>query len=170
MASRITSSLFCNPFDESGHNNVRNNLRNILPWMTEKLPQLNCDRKECDKCRKNISKLKCDASTKQIDGDSDSDEIEQFAKITVMQSLNESLQSIGESTVKKKRLGEGEYPTRKIKRIEKAVKTRILNIPENVNSSAVSPSPDAEILKESKEKFQIRRIKKSEGDNFNHSP
>jgi hypothetical protein len=35
-----------------------------------------------------------------------------------------------------------------MKRIEKALKTRILNIPENVNFSAVSPSPEAEILKQ----------------------
>jgi hypothetical protein len=49
---------------------------------------------------------------------------------------------------KKKRLGEGKYPSSKMKRTEKAVKTRILNAPENVNSSAVSPSPDAEILKQ----------------------
>jgi hypothetical protein len=34
------------------------------------------------------------------------------------------------------------------------VKTRILNFPENVNSSAVSSSPDAEILKQLKEKLQ----------------
>jgi hypothetical protein len=34
------------------------------------------------------------------------------------------------------------------------VKRRILNIPENVDSGAVSASPDAEILKQSKEKFQ----------------
>jgi hypothetical protein len=105
----------------------------------------------CDKCRKKTSKLKCDASTKPKYDDSDSavtDEIEQFAKITAMQSLNESLQSIGESPIKKKRLGEGNYPTRKMKRIEEAVETRILNIPENVNSSAVSPLPDAEILKQ----------------------
>jgi hypothetical protein len=39
-------------------------------------------------------------------------------------------------------------------KIEKAVKTRILNIPENINSSAVSPLPDAEILKQLNEKFQ----------------
>jgi hypothetical protein len=65
-----------------------------------------------------------------------------------MQSLNESLQSIGESPIKKKRLGEGKYPTGKMKRIEKAVKSRILNIPENDNSSEVSPSHDAEILKQ----------------------
>jgi hypothetical protein len=47
-----------------------------------------------------------------------------------MQSLNESLQLIGESSIKKKRLGEGKFPASKMKRIEKAVKTRILNIPE----------------------------------------
>jgi hypothetical protein len=45
----------------------------------------------CDKCRKKISKLKCDASNKQKEDDNDSKEIEQIAKITEMQSLNESL-------------------------------------------------------------------------------
>jgi hypothetical protein len=34
------------------------------------------------------------------------------------------------------------------------MKTRILHIPENVNSSAGSPLPDAKILKKLKEKFQ----------------
>jgi hypothetical protein len=73
--------------------------------VTEKLPQLNSDHKVCDKCRKKISKLKCDASTKQKDDDSYSDEFEQFGKITAVQSLNESLQSNGKSPIKKKRLG-----------------------------------------------------------------
>jgi hypothetical protein len=94
MASRITSALCCNPFNESGYNNVRKNLRNILPWVTEKLSQLNGDHKVCDKCHKKISKLKSDASNKQkddSDSDSDSDEIEQFVKITAMQSFSESL-------------------------------------------------------------------------------
>jgi hypothetical protein len=76
-----------------------------------------------------------------------------------MQSLNESLQSIGESPIKKKRHGEGKYPTSKMKRIEKAVKT-ILNIPENVNSSVVSSLPDAEILKQLKENFKIQQLQK----------
>jgi hypothetical protein len=61
----------------------------------------------CDKCRKKISKLKCDASNKQKDDDSDSNEIEQFAEITAMQSLNESLQSIGESPIKKEKTRQG---------------------------------------------------------------
>jgi uncharacterized protein YabN with tetrapyrrole methylase and pyrophosphatase domain len=101
VASCITSALSCNPFNENGHHNVRNNLRNILPWMTEKLPQLNSDHKACDKCHKKISKLKCDASNKQKDDDSDSNEIEQFAKITAMQSLNESLQLASHPSIRK---------------------------------------------------------------------
>jgi hypothetical protein len=117
----------------------------------------------CDKCPTKILKLKCDASNKQKDddNDSDSDETEQFAKITAMQSLNESFQLIGGSPTKKKRLDEGKYPTSKMKRIEKAVKRRILNIPVNVNSNAVSPLPDAEILKQLKEKFQDSMTSKS---------
>jgi hypothetical protein len=101
------------------------NSRNILPWMTEELPQLNSDHEVCDTCHK-ISKLKCVASNKQKDDDSVSDEIEHFAKTTAMQSLNESLQSIGELPIKKKRQGEGMYPTSKIKRTEKAVKQEFL--------------------------------------------
>jgi hypothetical protein len=51
------------------------------------------------------------------------------------------------------------------------VETRILNVPENVNSSAVSPSPDAEILKKVKGKIsRFNDFKKFEGDNFNGSP
>jgi hypothetical protein len=103
VAPCITSALSCNPLNENGHNSVRNNLRNILPWMTEKLPQLNSDHKVCDKCHKKISKLKCDTSNKQKydDSDSESDEIEQFAKITAMQSLNESLQLVSHTSNRK---------------------------------------------------------------------
>jgi hypothetical protein len=81
--------------------------------------QVSCGHKVYDKCKK-ISKLKCDASTKQkdYDNDNDSDEIEQFAKITAVQSLNKSLQPIGESPIKKKRLCEGMYPTSKIKKLK----------------------------------------------------
>jgi hypothetical protein len=65
----------------------------MLPWMTEMLPQLNSDNKVCDKCHKKMSNLKCDSLNNKRD---DSDDIEQLAKITAMQSLNESLQSIDE--------------------------------------------------------------------------
>jgi hypothetical protein len=44
-----------------------------------------------------------------------------------VQSLNDSLQSIGEPPIKKKRLGEGKYSTRKFKRTENAMKTKIHN-------------------------------------------
>lgn len=76
--------------------------------------------------------MKCDASNKQKHG-SDSDETDQFAKITPVQSLTESLQSFGWSPIKKKRLVKGKYRAGKMKRTEN-VKTTILNIPENIKS------------------------------------
>jgi hypothetical protein len=63
MAPHTTNPLQCNPLIESGHN-VRNNLPNILPWMTEKLSQLNSEHEVCDKRHKKIPKPKCNASNK----------------------------------------------------------------------------------------------------------
>jgi hypothetical protein len=40
-------------------------LGNILPQMTEQLPQLNSDHKVCHSCHNKTSKLKCDASDKE---------------------------------------------------------------------------------------------------------
>jgi hypothetical protein len=65
---------------------------------------------------------------------SDSDEIEQYANITAMQSLNENLQLTGESPIKKKRPGEVKYPTHKIK-TSNDVEREILNMLQNVDSS-----------------------------------
>jgi hypothetical protein len=65
IVSCITNGLCCNPFSESGYNNVRNNLRIIVPWMAEELPHLNSDHKICDKCHKKVSKLKYDVSSKR---------------------------------------------------------------------------------------------------------
>jgi hypothetical protein len=92
MAFLVTGALCCNPSNVSEHKNVKNNLRNILSWMTEKCHQLNSDCKVCDRHHGKISKLSYDASNKERD-DNDSDYTERFAKITGMQSLNERLQS-----------------------------------------------------------------------------
>jgi hypothetical protein len=53
----VTGASFCDPFNKSGCNTT-NNIRKILSWMIEKLPQLNSDHKVCDRCCKNISELK----------------------------------------------------------------------------------------------------------------
>jgi hypothetical protein len=71
-----------------------------------------------DKCCKKIPELKCDASNKQNDGSSYSDDSELFVKITATQFVNESLQSIGELPIKKKGPGKGKYPTSKIKKLK----------------------------------------------------
>jgi hypothetical protein len=54
----------------------------------------NSNHKARDKCSKKTSLLKFDASNKRRDADTDSDKTEQFAKITAMQSSNESLKLV----------------------------------------------------------------------------
>jgi hypothetical protein len=51
-----------------------------------------------------------------------------------------------ESHPLKRRSGECKCPTSKLKRAERAMARRILDDPGNVNSCAVPPLPDAEIL------------------------
>jgi hypothetical protein len=68
-----------------------------------------------DRCCEKIPELKCNASGKQNDGSSYSDDSEQFVKFVAMQSINESFQSIDESPTKKKALGKGKYLTSKIR-------------------------------------------------------
>jgi hypothetical protein len=58
MASCVTGAFCCDPFNKSGHNNTRNNIRNIHSWMTEKLHHLSSDHKVCDNCLENVSELK----------------------------------------------------------------------------------------------------------------
>jgi hypothetical protein len=52
MASYITSALWCNSFNESGHNNARNNL--ILPRIPDRLPQTTSGHKVCDKYHEKV--------------------------------------------------------------------------------------------------------------------
>jgi hypothetical protein len=104
---------------------------------------------------------------KQKDDISDSDRIERFDKITVMQSLDQTLQLIGESPFKKKKLGKVKYPASKMKRIESAVKTKILNFPENINSNAVSSSPTTGFFKTLEGKFsRFNNFMNFESDNL----
>lgn len=85
-ASRITITLCCNAFDECRLINVRKSSRNIPLCMTKNLHQLNGDHKARDKCHRVVTNLKCNASNKRKDVGSD--EIEQFANITAMESQN----------------------------------------------------------------------------------
>jgi hypothetical protein len=87
----------------------KSHLRQKLHELVHQPDKLSSDDKLRDSCYKKMSKIKKDALNKQKD-DSANDEIEQFARITAMQFLNDSLQLIGEPSIKKKRLGGGKYP------------------------------------------------------------
>jgi hypothetical protein len=65
-----------------------------------------------------LPELTCDASRKQNEGSSDNDDSEEFVKIVSLESVIESLQSVGEPFIKKTTLVKGEYPTRKVKELK----------------------------------------------------
>lgn len=116
--STFARSACCNPFKEPNHTAVRKSLRNILPWMIKVNPLLSEGCKICDKCRKKMMKdcKLSEASTSgispvvpsgsQVHSDCEQipeDEIQDYENETALCSLNESLQTIGETPIKKKK-------------------------------------------------------------------
>ena len=49
--------MCCNPFGRPEHSSKRKNLRQVLPWMCEKLPSLTLGEKVCDDCRKKLAQI-----------------------------------------------------------------------------------------------------------------
>lgn len=161
--STFARAACCNPFKEPNHTAVRKNLRNILPWMIKVNPLLSEGHKICDKCRKKMVKDSkvSEASTSRIspveeikvqsDSDHQQAEIPDYENEAAICSLNESLQSIGETPIKKKRLSERKYPKTKFKKVSKVLKEKILQFSDSDSSTE---SPEMEMLTQLKEKFQ----------------
>jgi hypothetical protein len=70
-----------------------------------------------------------------------------------VQSLNESLQSVGESPVGLKRIGKTNYTTTEMAKIESAVREKIFRIPSDEGTSVLPAGPYSMILQQLKEKF-----------------
>jgi hypothetical protein len=47
----------CNPLGKPNHSSQRKNLRDVLPWMRERVPSIPVGAKMCDGCRKCVRKL-----------------------------------------------------------------------------------------------------------------
>jgi hypothetical protein len=65
-----------------------------------------------------IPELTCDTPNKRNYVSSDSDDSEQFIKIIAMQSVIESLQSVGEPFIKETILVKGKYPISNFKKMK----------------------------------------------------
>jgi hypothetical protein len=97
--------------------------------MIEKMPSLKSEYRVCDMYRKKLYQLQFESNNfflEQEDDDSDKtdsgNEINTYNRETAVQSLNESLQRVGESPVILKRIGETNYTTAKVAEIESAVR------------------------------------------------
>jgi hypothetical protein len=78
-----------NPFKEVGHTTYSTNLRNVHPWMIEKMPSLKYECRVCDKCRKKLFQLQFKSNNLFLDQEDDSlikIEINTYSMETVVQS------------------------------------------------------------------------------------
>lgn len=158
------SQLFCcNPLGKSGHTRFRKNLRKVQPWMVQKCPNITVEQKICSSCRKTISEmpgpsciLETDAEAEQPELSDDKSEGQVKSEIwtdrdTTLDSLNDTLLSLGETPVKKKRLGVGQYSKKKFQKIGELIKD-YGGVPEC--DKPVTVSDESVMISQLKEKFQ----------------
>ena len=159
------SALCCNPFNEKGHNNHKKNLRPVSQWMIERKPFLTLSQKVCDKCRKKISQVELsNTSSTENDDDLVCSEVKQksekmlscsdeqdIAASAALETLNASLQSVGESPIKKKRLCEAKYPKKKLIKVTSAIQRKVLLLPSG--EEELDDHSESEMIVQLKEKF-----------------
>ena len=126
--------------------------------------------KVCSKCRMKFYKIrKQDSADNKASSDSErslkaimSDESEDpSASNVAVDLLNSSLQVVGASPIKKKRLMEKNCPTKKLKTVMDVVQTKMLNYELSGDEDVAPESHDSEIIAQLKEKFK-NTTKKSE--------
>ncbi|GBN46744.1 hypothetical protein AVEN_184302-1 [Araneus ventricosus] len=149
----------CNPLMKSNHFiRDRKKLRNVTAWMSELFPQIANGSKICDKCRKEITMLKYakPISDKNLDSfasETISDEDPDFAANSVtVQTLNTSLQELGESPIDKRKVKSKRYATSKVKKISSSMKWKLFVAAEN-SSSENDNEIDESILQNLKSNF-----------------
>lgn len=117
----------CNPLKKSNHFiRDRKKLRNVTAWMPELFPQIPNGSMICDKCRKDVTKLK---NTEPISDKNAEDEDSSGSEVIipdkdpdftttsmVVQTLNTSLQELGESPIDKKKITSMHYAKSKVKK------------------------------------------------------
>lgn len=147
------SKLYCcNPFREEGHARVQKNLRNVQEWMINKCPNVLLGGKICSKCRKKSQNPTITADVASVVPGTSREDLseDEVASDLALDSLNSSLQYLGESPVKKKRLqSEKKYPKQKLKKIASVLEHTYVAQPEKEESE----NGESEIITQLKDKF-----------------
>lgn len=152
----------CNPLKKHQHSvKDKKKLRNVTDWMCIMFPDISKLSKICDKCRKEVSAMK----NKQEDSDSDVSEQEDDPGFTapssvVLETLNTSLQGLGESPIDSKKIQSKQYSMKKIKNIESAMKRQLFVNAEDFSDSNESNAPEESVLANLKTKFSNANSRK----------
>ena len=155
MAQLQWTSACCNPFNKPGHSPKKRNLRPVLSWMCEKVPSLTLGAKICDDCRKKEASIPTPEAKSETPLESSEEACasshslyeEVYSQHLSLEPVNQCLSAIGETPIVKKKLQQVKYPKEKLKKISRAMKTKLL--PERESSD----SDESEMITQLKDKF-----------------
>jgi hypothetical protein len=74
MAEALFYYTCCNPLGKPNYFSQRKNLRDVLPWMRERVPSIPVGAKICEECRKGVGKLHIRETVPFTSSDSDEEE------------------------------------------------------------------------------------------------
>ena len=135
MAEALFYYTCCNPLRKPNHSSQRKNLRDVLPWMCERVPSIPVGAKICDECRNRVGKLPIPETVPSISSDSDGEIPEDigdadFESLQAMKSqehaealqgINDCLGKVGQTPIVAHKLGQVKYPKQKLKKITKII-------------------------------------------------
>ena len=137
------TNVCCNPFNKTEHSSKKKSLRQVLPWMLEKVPSLILGAKICDSCRKELAWLAVESDP--LDNSGNEFDSTYICQQESLESVNECLQAIGEIPIVKKKLVNTNYPKEKL-RVAAAKVMLPTMMPYEIDD-------DIEIIGQLKEKF-----------------
>lgn len=160
--------LHCfNPFKKVNHVYNKKGLRTVSEWMCKLFSEMPNIAKVCDSCRKQLGVLKNEqegqcSSSQDVSNDTES-KCEKdppfISQSDVVQSLNTSLQELGESPVDTKKTKVKKYSKKKIQKISSAIKRKIFD--ETESSESDSEVSSETVLSNLKAKFTSSNNRKT---------
>ena len=160
MAEALFYYMCCNPLGRHNHASKRTNLRDVLPWMRERVPSIPIGAKICDECRKRVGKLPVPETVPSTSSDEEEGEIPEgigddydfesprtMISEEALQGVNDCLEKVGQTPIVAHKLGQLKYPKQKLKKMAKSFKKVMLNDPGS------SSDEEGTMLRQLKEKF-----------------
>lgn len=156
----VISAICCNPFKEQNHQKcTKTLLRSVTDWMCSIGLGISSGMKICDKCRKKIYEVnKTDGEVLPCSSKSQDDSFTDPQ--SSIEYLNKSLELIGESPIKKKKINVPSYTTKKFDKIKLSLEKNLLPV-SNQEVAITEQLEESEIIQQLKVKF-TKTTKRSE--------